>query len=88
MAHKGESYTVVVSDDDSFDAVLPVRTVRYIYVRPPKPVSNSVPLVLSYMIHCALLLHSASVALLRCGVLAIPICACSRPQKGSGQSIA
>ena len=37
MAQKGENYTVVVSDEDSFDAVLPVRTVRYIYVRGPTP---------------------------------------------------
>ncbi|BDA48491.1 probable lysyl endopeptidase at N-terminal half [Coccomyxa sp. Obi] len=27
----GENYTVVVSDQDSFDAVLPIRTVKYIY---------------------------------------------------------
>ena len=29
----GENYTVVVSDQDSFDAVLPMRTVKYLYVR-------------------------------------------------------
>ncbi|CAL8463641.1 g3175 [Coccomyxa elongata] len=27
----GENYTVVVSDKDSFDAVLPIRTVKYLY---------------------------------------------------------
>ncbi|BDA48490.1 probable lysyl endopeptidase at N-terminal half [Coccomyxa sp. Obi] len=27
----GENYTVVVSDEDSFDAVLPIHTVKYIY---------------------------------------------------------
>jgi len=30
--HEGENYTVVVSDQDSFDAVLPIRTVKYLYV--------------------------------------------------------
>ena len=29
-----ENYTVVVSDEDSFDAVLPIRTVKYLYVSP------------------------------------------------------
>ncbi len=31
----GENYTVVVSDEDNFDAVLPIRTVKYIYVSAP-----------------------------------------------------
>ena len=30
----GENYTVVVSDQDNFDAVLPIRTVKYILVSP------------------------------------------------------
>ncbi len=34
---KGSNYSVVVSDEDNFDAVLPLRTVRYIYVSPLKP---------------------------------------------------
>lgn len=29
---EGDNYTVVVSDQDSFDAVLPIRTVKYLYV--------------------------------------------------------
>ena len=29
-----QTYTVVVSDADSFDAVLPMRIVKYIYVSP------------------------------------------------------
>jgi hypothetical protein len=31
-ASQGQNYTVVVSDQDSFDAVLPISTVKYIYV--------------------------------------------------------
>ena len=35
MAEANQTYTVVVSDQDDFDAVLPARTVKYITVRYP-----------------------------------------------------
>lgn len=44
----GENYTVVVSDEDSFDAVLPIRTVKYIYVSAPAKDAVLKRLFLSY----------------------------------------
>ena len=38
---RGENYTVVVSDQDSFEAVLPMRTVKYLYVSTPRPLLPS-----------------------------------------------
>jgi hypothetical protein len=40
QAAAGDNYTVVVSDEDNFDAVLPLRTVKYIFVSVQSPLPN------------------------------------------------